>query len=126
MTGTVTRRIGLAAVGWVAVALSAAEAQQPNVTDIATCNEAAQAKAWSPSASPGPAPTAPLGPSIEPPAQPRSPADAPTLRWRPGTQTDPSGSIVVQSPDPLLEGITTDGLADPPTGPRIESAWRAG
>jgi hypothetical protein len=107
-----TRSVRLVGI-LVAAALAApaaAHAQRPTVSDIAACNEEAQAKA-SPSASPGP-PTAPPGRPADPPAAPRPPADAPPLTRAPGTQTDPSGSIVVQSPDPLLEGMATEGIGD--------------
>lgn len=75
-----------------------AEAQRPNLSDIALCNEQAQAKAGPPSASPAPGPPERAPGTVTPP---------------PGTRTDPSGSIIVQSPDPLLEGMATDGLDDP-------------
>ena len=75
-----------------------AHAQGPNLSDIAACNEEAQRKSASPSASP--------------PAPPRPPAAAPTLTPEPGTQTDPSGSFIVKSPDPLLEGMATEGLTN--------------
>jgi hypothetical protein len=83
------RRAAGMAFAIVALVGTTVEAQRPNVSDIALCNEQAQAKAGPPSASP--------------------PA---TVTPRPGTRTDPSGSIIVQSPDPLLEGMATDGLDD--------------
>ena len=92
--------------------LSAANAEQPNLSDIASCNEEAQAKAGSPSGSPSVPPALPPGPSTRQPAQPGPSADAPRLTPKPGTQTDPSGSIVVQSPDPLIVGMATEGLSD--------------
>ena len=95
---------------WVVAPLGAtAQLQRPNISDIAICNEKALAKAGAPSASPGPPPTVPPGPRTEPPG---APADTPTLARKPGTQTDPSGSIIVQSPDPLIEGMATEGLDD--------------
>jgi hypothetical protein len=101
---------GLLVIAWVVAPLGAtAQLQRPNISDIAICNEEALAKAGTPSASPGPPPTVPPGPRSEPPG---APADTPTLAPKPGTQTDPSGSIVVQSPDPLLEGMGTEGLDD--------------
>jgi hypothetical protein len=101
------RKIGVMAgiVAAVAVALvvTSTHAQQPNITDAAVCNEEAQAKAGAPSASPAiPAP----------PARPPTTANAPTLEPKAGTRTDPSGSIIVRSPDPLLEGMATSGLKD--------------
>ena len=101
------RKIGATAGVIVAVAVALVvtrtRAQQPNITDAAICNEEAQAKAGAPSASPAiPAP----------PARPPAAANAPTLEPKAGTRTDPSGSIIVQSPDPLLEGMATSGLKD--------------
>jgi hypothetical protein len=97
---------GLLVTAWVVAPLGAtAQLQRPNISDIAICNE----EAGTPSASPGPPPTVPPGPRSE---QPGAPADTRTLAPKPGTQTDPSGSIVVQSPDPLLEGMGTEGLDD--------------
>lgn len=92
------RRAAGIAFAMVALVGTTAEAQRPNVSDIAVCNEEAQAKAGPPSASP--------------------PA---TVTPRPGTRTDPSGSIIVQSPDPLLEGMATEGLDDP----AYQTAYRA-
>lgn len=79
-----------------------AEAQQPTVADIALCNEEAQTKAGWPSALPRP------GADSRDAATPKPAPDA-----KPGTETDPSGSIVTRSPDPLLQGMATDGLESP-------------
>ena len=101
-------KIGTTAGVLVAVAIllvvTSTHAQQATVTDAAICNEEAQAKAGAPSASPA-LPAPPIGPP--------NTANAPTLEPKSGTRTDPSGSIVVQSPDPLLEGMATGGLKDP-------------
>jgi hypothetical protein len=93
----------LAAVAVVLVVTST-QAQQPTITDAAICNEDAQAKAGAPSASPA-IPAPPVGPPTT--------ANAPTLEPKAGTRTDSSGSIIVRSPDPLLEGMATSGLKDP-------------
>ena len=92
--------IGLLVTGALVGPLGPAWSQQPNLSDIASCNEQAQAKAGSPSTSPRAQPGPP-------------PANAPTLTPKPGTQTDSTGSIVVESPDPLLRGMATGGLTDP-------------
>jgi hypothetical protein len=65
------------------------------LTDVVICNEEAHRKAGSPSAS------ARAG------EKPR------TLMPEKGTETDPSGSIIAKSPDPLLEGMAAEGLGDP-------------
>ena len=70
-------------------------AQGWNLTDAVVCNDEAQRRAGSPSASPGRG------------DKPR------TLTPETGTRTDPSGSIVAESRDPLLEGMAAEGLADP-------------
>jgi hypothetical protein len=70
-------------------------AAQANLTDAVVCNEEAYRRAGSPSASPGAT------------DKPR------TLTPEPGTRTDPSGSIVTDAEDPLLEGMAAAGLSDP-------------
>jgi len=96
---------GVLVAVWILLVVTSTHAQQPNITDAAICNEEAQAKAGAPSASPAlPAP----------PTRPPSTANAPTLEPKAGTRTDPSGSIIVQSPDPLLEGMATSGLKEGP------------
>lgn len=74
---------------------------QPDLSDVATCNEEAQTKAGGPSAAPGP------GPGRRTP--PKTPA-APPLR---GEKTDPSGTVITGTPDPLLEGMAADRADDP-------------
>jgi len=72
---------------------------RPTLSDIATCNQ--EATSGSPSASPGP--------QDRPLAQaPR--AAAPSV---PGGKTDPSGSIIVEADDPLLEGMDAGRASDP-------------
>jgi hypothetical protein len=65
------------------------------LTDVVICNDEAHRRAGSPSAS------ARTG------ERPR------TVTPEKGTETDPSGSIVAKSDDPLLEGMATEGLGDP-------------
>jgi hypothetical protein len=74
---------------------------QPNVSDVATCNEEAQAKTGGPSAAPGP------GPGLQTP--PKNPA-APSLT---GEKTDASGTVISGAPDPLVEGMAADRANDP-------------
>jgi hypothetical protein len=78
----------------VALVVTTTEAQTANLSDMALCNEQAQAKAVPPSAMP----------------RERAPL---TVTPGPGIRTDPSGTIVIESPDPLLQGMATDGLEDP-------------
>jgi hypothetical protein len=81
-------------VAWPA----AAPAQRtPNVSDIASCNNEAEATARTPSALPRP-PQPPALPDA--PQAPAPAAGAPT----PGT-TDSTGQLVTRPPDPLLEGM---------------------
>jgi hypothetical protein len=82
----------------ISLVSAAAAAQAPDLSDIAACNNEAQLRVSGPSGSPGMTTTG------------RRPALKPAP---PPTQTDPSGSIVTRSPDPLLRGMATDGLDDP-------------
>jgi hypothetical protein len=71
---------------------------EPTVTDIAACNEEAAGKTGHPGALPAPRP----GPG--------------SIGRMPGTRegtTDPTGSIVTQSPDPLLKGMDAARVSDP-------------
>ena len=91
------------------------DAQQPTVGDIALCNEEAT-KQTGGSAFPGPRP----GPEI---VGERS--DQKGSREMPETRggsalggqgrekTDPSGSIITESPDPLVKGMDADKADDP-------------
>jgi hypothetical protein len=90
-------------------------AQQPTVGDIALCNEEAT-KQTGGSAFPGPRP----GPEIA-----RESTDQKGAREMPearggaasrgqtGEKTDPSGSIITESPDPLVIGMDADKADDP-------------
>jgi hypothetical protein len=95
------RRTSIMALG-VAMILSLAgttRAQQPTVADIAICNQEA-ARAEAPSALPGPGR--------------RSPGvDAPRPRTDGGGEkTDPSGTVITESPDPLVKGMDASKLRD--------------
>jgi hypothetical protein len=70
-------------------------AQSVPLADVAVCNEHAHRRAGAPSAAPG---TRDMPPTLTP---------------EPGMRTDPSGSIVAEAKDPLLEGMDADGLKDP-------------
>jgi hypothetical protein len=72
----------------------AAAPQVDNLTDAVVCNEEAARRAGNPSASP------------------RAGTQRPSLTPEPGTRTDPSGSVVAEADDPLLEGIAAEGLRD--------------
>lgn len=82
----------VSAIAWSAGAvLSAGGAmidRQPTLSDIVACNEHADAK------------TAPS-----------------TLAWAVGEKTDPSGAIITESPDPLVQGMDAGRAGD--------SAYRA-
>ena len=90
------RIVVFAFVGVLAIlgAVTASSAQSGNLTSIVVCNEEASQRAGNPSASPE---------TREKPS---------TLRPEPGTRTDPSGSIVTEAKDPLLEGMAAEGLTD--------------
>jgi hypothetical protein len=79
-------------------------AQQPTLSDIAACNEAAAAKT-----TPGALPGADL--------HVRTPRTAPRdgRHDAPGTgreKTDPSGGIITESPDPLVKGMDAGHAGD--------------
>ena len=78
-------------------------AQGVNLTDVAICNDEAHQRAPSPSASS------------------RTGDQPKTLTPERGTVTDPSGSFIVKSEDPLLEGMAAEGLSDP----AYRTAYRA-
>jgi hypothetical protein len=75
------------------------EGQQPTLSDIALCNEQATSQAGG-SALPGPRPL-------------REPRPGAASDGRTREKTDPSGSIITESPDPLVTGMDA-GKADDP------------
>jgi hypothetical protein len=107
----ITHRIGVALISGVLIGAAVdAEARPPNVTDIALCNQ--QAQAASEREKPGVPDDARGGVLVAmPPAeQATRPSDSRTLAPSPGVQTDSSGSVVTRAPDPLLKGMSTWGL----------------
>jgi hypothetical protein len=108
----------------VAVLVSAgpASAEEPTVSDIAFCNQAADAATGASALPrmPGPRPglegTRDSGDRQGAPGagEAGSPAvtPPPTRGGAPGTETDSTGSIVTRAPDPLLEGMAADKLDD--------------
>jgi hypothetical protein len=80
-----------------------ARAQQPTVSDIALCNQEADA-ATGVSALPRMPGTRETNPPTVTPPTTRGPER--------GTETDSTGSIVTRAPDPLLEGMAADKLDD--------------
>jgi len=113
--------VRVTAVGAAAVLLMTAgiiRAQEPAVADIAICNEEATRKTGG-SAFPGPRP----GPDVarETPQRaganeargPLGPGPSAVLpSGRTGERTDPTGSIITESPDPLLKGMEADRADD--------------
>ncbi len=67
------------------------EAQSPTLSDIALCNEEAARQA---------------------PGRPNQKA-TPGMREQTREKTDPSGSIITESPDPLVRGMDADKANDP-------------
>jgi hypothetical protein len=92
----VMRIVVFAFAGVLAVlgAVTASGAQSGNLTSIVVCNEEAAQRAGNPSASPE---------TREKPS---------TLTPEPGTRTDPSGSIVTEVRDPLLECMAARAKRD--------------
>lgn len=103
-----------------AAAAGPAAAQQPTLSDIALCNERAAAKSDGSSALPGPSPRAPAPPPRQAP-EPTPPGPVPPRPPAGSEKTDPSGSIVTESPDPFLKGMDAEKLKDP----EYRAAYRA-
>jgi hypothetical protein len=106
-------------IGTVAILVVTAgvvRAQGPAIGDIALCNEEATRKTGG-SALPGP-PPAPdretrRGPGASAPRNPRAPEPLPVAPGeRRGERTDPSGSVITESPDPLLQGMDASRADD--------------
>ena len=74
-----------------------ARAAEPTLADIAGCNEEAAART-----------SAPALPRARAPARPAE-ANAPIVR----AKSAPTGSIVTDSPDPLVKGMDAQRAADP-------------
>ncbi len=89
-------------------------AQQPTVSDIALCNEEATAKTGG-SALPGRRPEPEIGgKNPELGTQERSaPRSGSGLGGQTREMTDPSGSIITGSPDPLVTGMDAEKANDP-------------
>lgn len=130
------RSIAIAAAGLtLATALGSAVAQpasrEPTVSDIAACNEEAFARTGGGVIAPpgtasrprSPETARPLpdsrdgAPSASPPGE-GSTQLPPVAPRRPdggsvGEKTDPSGTLITQSPDPLLKGMDAEKADDP-------------
>jgi hypothetical protein len=105
--------VGVAAV-MLLLPVGPAGAADPTLTDIATCNEQAAA-ATSGSALPRrdrPGPPEASAPIVE------GEHDLPP---RGGEKSDPTGSIVTDSPDPLVKGMDAQKAGDP----AYRTAYRA-
>ena len=85
--------------GWIGVV----EAQQPTLSDIALCNEDSTQQTGG-SAFPGPR----RGPEIA-----RKGTDPTGTAGRRSEETDPSGSFITESPDPLVMGMDAVKADDP-------------
>jgi hypothetical protein len=133
-----------ALIAMVAVALptaAAVDAAEPTLSDIASCNQEAAQKTGA-SALPAPpgapgrelAKRAPDGSNTprELPAQGGIPVgggrtDAPPAQsgLKSGEKTDPTGSFITQSPDPLLRGMDADKAEDPAYREAYRACMRA-
>ena len=103
------RTLGTAALAaTLLLPLTAARAAEPTLADIAGCNEDAAART-----------SAPALPKASAPARPAT-ANAPIVEGerdlprRPaGEKSDPTGSIVTESPDPMVKGMDAQRAGDP-------------
>jgi hypothetical protein len=132
MTFTALRMISLA-VALGVVSSTAHAAPEPTLSDIAGCNEYAATKTGA-SALPHPGSRTPETVHRDPSTAPRGsttpsivagPADrgvgnappgagTPSAGGgRPGEKTDPSGSIITETPDPLVKGMDASKADDP-------------
>jgi hypothetical protein len=122
-------------VGVAAIALtlplgvsSAGAAPEPTLTDVAACNEQAAGRTGGSAmphpgttppeaARPAPAPQPGSGSGIVPGPLDRGAASPPVAPLPPtpgpSTKTDPSGSVITQTPDPLLQGMDATKTDDP-------------
>lgn len=123
------------AVTAVLLSSSVTFAAEPTLTDIASCNEQAAAKTSAsalphPGRTPGPIDTPPdstrpreqgARPGLPLPPAPAAPGPTADRSIdagaRPGEKTDPSGSVITRSPDPLVQGMDAQKADD--------SAYRA-
>ena len=136
MRSDIIRAVGALAALAVATATPAHAQREPTLSDIAGCNEQAASRTGASAlphpgsrgteASPrGPSATTPRGdaksPGIVPgPADPgvgnapKPGAGTPTPgSGGPGEKTDPSGSVITQTPDPLVKGMDAAKADDP-------------
>jgi len=133
MTVGIIRAVSTAAALAIAVASPALAQREPNLSDIAGCNEEAASrtgasalphpgsrstevgqrnpaprdKATSPGIVPGPADA---GVGNAPKAGARMPTPG---SGGPGEKTDPSGSVITETPDPLVKGMDASKADDP-------------
>lgn len=135
MTLGIIGTLSTAAVVAVAVTSPALAQREPTLSDIAGCNEQAAArtgasalphpgsgstevtrrgpstaprdKATSPGIVPGPA-----DPSLDNPRKPGASMPMPGSGG-PGEKTDPSGSVITETPDPLVKGMDAAKADDP-------------
>jgi hypothetical protein len=118
MTVAITRTLSTVAVLVVTVTAPALAQREPTLSDIAGCNEQAASRTGA-SALPHPGSGATEANRRGPAATPRDQADAPKRgpsapmpgTGGPGEKTDPSGSVISETPDPLVKGMDA-GKAD--------------
>ena len=131
----VLRTISTAAALAIALGSPALAQREPTLSDIAGCNEQAASRTGASAlphpgsgstevtqrgASPAPRDKA-TSPGVVPgPADPgvgnvpKSGSSTSTLgRGRPGEKTDPSGSVITETPDPLVKGMDAAKADDP-------------
>jgi hypothetical protein len=126
MTPGILRTISTVTVLAVAAASPALAQREPTLSDIAGCNEQAATRTGA-SALPHPGSPTPGSPTPEtprgaPPPEPtpgivQAPAPGAAVptpgRGGPGEKTDPSGSVIAETPDPLVKGMDAAKADDP-------------
>jgi hypothetical protein len=135
MTVGIIRVVSTAAALAIAVASPALAQREPNLSDIAGCNEQAASRTGA-SALPHPGSRSTEVAQRNPSAAPRDKATSPGIvpgpadpgvgnapkagarmptpgSGGPGEKTDPSGSVITETPDPLVKGMDASKADDP-------------
>lgn len=127
------RGLSIAVTLGLVTSTAALAAREPTLSDIARCNEQAALRTGAGALPRTPEPHAGAGrPDAPGPADraagavPR-PGAEPPLATRPGPaeKTDPSGSVIAETPDPLVKGMDASKADDPPYRAAYRECMRA-
>jgi hypothetical protein len=145
MTLGIVRTVSTLAALTVATVTPAFAQREPTLSDIAGCNEQAASRTGA-SALPHPGSRATEAAQRGPSAAPRGDATSPGIvpgpadpgvgkkpgasmpmpgSGGPGEKTDPSGSVISESPDPLVKGMDATKVDDPQYRAAYRNCMRA-